>query len=194
MQSTLQHQTLSGADLAGRVFDRLAIDLGMILDREIELELAYAEEVRARSAGEDQVHISFKVGLNGKHGRSSGCFLIPLPDAMTLAGLLMMLEDHEIEDLRKTRELERAEKDALLEVGNFVAGALDTVIRTWMPGASAHSEGCQGVRAGVRPALDYDEGDPLLQAQGSMSVEGFTSCPVTLLLPTPDEISAEIAA
>ena len=183
MQGVLQNLTVNDSELVERVFDRVAVDLGMIIDREIQVHEVQCERSSTRVAGEGGVHISFKLGFYERGNRSHGCLLLPLPDAMTMAGLLMMLEEEEIELLRSSSELERSEKDALLEVGNFMAGACGAVVRTWFQECATHSEGCQGVRAGVRPAFDYVEGDVLLIGRAWMQLEGFEPFQVTLMMP-----------
>jgi len=45
------------------------------------------------------------------------------------------------------------------------------------------SEGCQGVRADVRPAFAYDEGSELIVGRAHMTLHDFDPFGVVLMLP-----------
>lgn len=171
-------------ELARGVFGRIASDLGVILDREISIEDVQAERRRARVAGEGGVHISFRLGIQADGHTRQGCLLVPLPDAIALAGYMMMLTDDEVAQERARTELDEPFKEALLEVGKFLAGACDTVLRrTVSEEAHTRSQGCQGVRPDVRPAFEYEEGDELIVARARARVHRFERCELVLMLP-----------
>ncbi len=180
--------TQDDLELVSGIFERLSTDLGMILDREIAVEEVRTERATHRAAGEGCVHISFKLALKlGEHQRH-GCLLVPLPDAIALSAYLMMEPDESVAKERERTELDRPMKEALLEVGNFVAGACDAVVRRVLPEeGSVRSDGCQGVRAGLRPALSYQEGDPLIVGRARARIHEFEPCELILMLP---ELSA----
>lgn len=166
------------------VLGRIAEDVGMIVDRELRVGEVRVERMRQRVAGRGQVHISFKLVVKAKDEVSYGCLLMPLPEALSLASYLMMVPDEAVAANRESTELDRSTKDALLEIGNFVAGAADAAVRGWFEeGYSVRSEGCQGVRADVRPAFPYEEGDELVVGRAEASVGEFPPFELTLMLP-----------
>jgi len=83
-------------ELARCILARMATDLSMILDRELELSDLVLETVTRRPAGKGRVHISFKLGIERGEDEEQGCLLMPLPEAVSLAGYLMMKEDDEV--------------------------------------------------------------------------------------------------
>jgi hypothetical protein len=98
---------------------------------------------------------------------------------------MMMLSDEDVARERERKELDDPLKEALLEIGKYLAVACDSVLKRVLPeGCTARSDGCQGVRADVRPALDYVEGEPLLVARARARVH--TSEPFELILMLPE--------
>jgi hypothetical protein len=172
----------------GQLFQAVSSDLSMVLDTEVKLEGVSSERLAERAAGKEKVHISFRFLIHSEGTDHHGCFLVPLPDAIGLAAALMMREPQESEAERKRTELDRPTKEALIEVGNFVAGAVDAVIRTWYsPEATCRSAGCQGVRADVRPAFPYREGDELLVGRAKGRVGPYPEFEALVLIPVPPE-------
>ena len=194
--NTQDKRTVDDAQLAGSILARAAADLSMIIDRELELGSVRLEHVTKRPAGPGQVHISFKLALQREGAAWQGCLLVPLPDAVALAGFMMMMNDEAVVRERARTELDGPFKEALLEVGKYVAGACDAVLRQTLPeGIAVRSDGCQGVRADVRPALEYREGDPLAVARVQARLHDFEPCELILVLPslvalaTPEAVS-----
>jgi hypothetical protein len=186
MTASTETITIDEKELVEGVFDRISKDVSMIIDREISVESVTAERVSQRPAGEGQVHISFKLGLHGASPEKQGTLLVPLPEAISLAGYLMMIEDDVIEQNRAMEELDTYTKEAILEVGNFIAGATDAVVGMCYPeGLSVRTAGCQGVRPGVRPALAYAEGDELIVGRAELRIHSFPCFEAILILPTP---------
>jgi hypothetical protein len=172
-------------ELAGSVLARIAADLSMIVDRDLLLEDVRIERLDQRPAGAGQVHISFKLEIEHRGETSPGCVLVPLPDAISLAGYMMMLPDEVVSAARARTTLDHALKEALLEVGKFLAGACDAVLRQACGGDCAvRSSGCQGVRAGVRPALPYREGLPLVVARARARIHDYEPFELILALPS----------
>ena len=89
MSSPTEASTSNDLDLVQSVLDRIAKDLAMILDRELALSGCTAERRTERPVGADQIHISFRLGFVGATN-GQGCLLLPLPEAISLAGYLMM--------------------------------------------------------------------------------------------------------
>ena len=161
----------------------------MIVDRELAFEEPRCERVEARPAGEGSVHISFKQGYRIGAEVLHGCMLVPLRDAIAMACYLMMVPDETVGERREATELDRITKDALLEVGNFVAAAIDGAVRARAGDAVAvRAAGCQGVRADVRPAFPYEEGAPLLACRLAATLQGFDPFEVVLVLPPLGEL------
>jgi hypothetical protein len=184
MNATSKSVAVLDEELAGAVFQRLADDLAMIVDRKIAIGEVRAERSHRRIAGAGTIHISFMLGLQQERRTSHGCILVPLPEAISLASFLMMLPDDLVEQQRGATELDRPMKDAMLELGNFLAGAVDAVFRRWYPDELfVRPEGCQGVRADVRPAFPYEEGSELFVARARASVASFPEFELILMLP-----------
>ena len=181
MSSTVE---VDEKQLVEGILDRVASDLAMIIDRDLLIEGVAVERQDARPAGEGSIHISFKLCFDTPEGESHGCLLMPLADAVSVAAYLMMAPDEEVAEHRGIEDLDRSMKDAVLEVGNFVAGAADAVLHNWYPeGYSVRSAGCQGVRADVRPAFPYEEGTELIVGKCTSQVHEYDSFDLLLLLP-----------
>ena len=130
------------------------------------------------------IHISFKLHVETGQGRLHGCLLVPLPDAISLACYVLEIPDGAIESRRRLDELDESMKDAMLEIGNFVGGSVEAALRSLgMSGIKVHSEGCQGVRANVRPALVYEEGTPLVVGRATIQLDGLPESEAILILP-----------
>jgi hypothetical protein len=182
---------LDETELAASILARMATDLSMIVDREFVVDGTRVERRTQRPAGGAVVHISFKLGIEVAGEPRQGCLLVPLPDAIALAGFMMMLPDEAVAEERFRTELDGPFKEALLEVGKFLAGACDAVLRQALPIESAtRSDGCQGVRADVRPALEYREGDTLLVARARARVHEFEPFELILALPSIADMAA----
>jgi hypothetical protein len=176
--------TVSDVDLLEGVFGRIGSDLEAILDHEILFEEVQAARVTSRVAGRDQVHISFKLGIQCGEHWAHGSLLVPLPEAISMACFLMMAPDDVVENNRDLEVPDDAMKDAMLEVGNFVAGAADAVLRSWAPeGGAVRSEGCQGVRADIRPVFPHEEGDELIVGRVRASLHTYSAFEMILMLP-----------
>lgn len=164
--------------------ERVAQDLGVITDHELSVVAVEGSKRDHRPAGEGGVHISFKLGFRGGEARGEGCLLLPLPEAAALADFLMMVPEEAVAAGRQRQTLDSSTKDAMLELGNFVAAAVAAAAEELgVPLGEVRSEGCQGVRAGVRPALDYEEGARLLVGRARMRLAAFPEFEALLLLP-----------
>jgi len=101
-----------------------------------------------------------------------------------MASLLLMRSEEEIAERRGLQHLDAAQKDALLEIGSLIGASLNTAVaELGLAGWSARSEGCQGVRAGVRPAFPYEEGSELIAGRAAGRIAGFPDFELLLLLP-----------
>jgi hypothetical protein len=169
-------------ELVHDILGRMATDLGLLLDRELELTGLVLESATRRPAGKERVHISFKLAIEAGEEGEQGCLLVPLPDAVALAAYLMMKEDEEVRAERARQELDEPYKEALLELAKILANACHAVLGRVLP-AHTRSAGCQGVRADVRPALEYREGDRLLVARAKARLAEFEPFELILVLP-----------
>ncbi len=182
--SATQQATSEDQQLVQAIFDRIGADLGMIIDRSVDVADCQAERVDCRVAGEGSIHISFRLGVRIDSINKQGCVLLPLAEAISVAGYLMMMSEDDVVQYRGRDTLDRSMKEAMLEVGNFIAGACDAVLRRSLPdGVSICSEGCQGVRADVRPALEYDEGEELTVGRARAAIDAFPEFDMILMLP-----------
>lgn len=174
------------------IFQRVASDLSMIADRELTLQTTGVEVRDGRPAGAGKIHISFRLGFRIGEDRHHGCLLVPLPDAIALACSLMMVPEDVLVSSRTLTHLDETTKDAMLEVGNFITGATECALRALgIDAVKVSFEGCQGVRADVRPALTYREGDPLLVGRAQITLAEFPADEVVLMVPP--EVVPELA-
>jgi hypothetical protein len=170
--------------LVEECFQRIAGDLAMIIDRRILVGAIDVEVWSTRAAGRSGVQISFKLGFQHRGRILHGALLLPLPEALTLAGYLMMLPDDAIKARRGAAAPDAATKDALMEVGNFVGGATDAALRNLdFAGLRVRSEGCQGVRAQARPAFRHEEGTELLVGRAKLEIHRWPQFEAVLMLP-----------
>jgi hypothetical protein len=183
----MQHPLVipTDAELVGALQKRLGVDLGMILGRELAFGPARLERAHTRPAGQGVIHISFKLGFRPESGeKRHGALLAPLDSAVTMACFLLMMPEEIVLQRREESELDSTLKDALLEIGNMIGGATNTVLaELGLAGWSARSEGCQGVRADVRPAFPYQEGSELIVARVTATLEPYPPFELLLLLP-----------
>lgn len=170
--------------LVEEILQRVAGDLSMITDRELVIGTASVSKATQRPAGRGKVHISFRLGIEQDGRLHHGCILLPLAEAISLACFLMMVPDEGVTGKRKMTTLDETIKDAMLEVGNFIGGAADAALRDAVGvEAKVRSEGCQGVRAGIRPALIYSEGAPLVVGTARATIHEYPEFEMILMLP-----------
>ena len=172
--------------LAKEIGDQVSADLSMIIDREMVIESVASERSDARVAGEGSIHLSFKIEVLIGPDHHYGCLLMPLAEAVSVAGFLMVMTDEEVDEERKKTTLDRSMKDAMLEVGNFVGGSADSIVRKWVGDApmSARFSGCQGVAPGLVPNFTFAAGSELIAARLQVRISGFSPFQMILMLPS----------
>lgn len=169
---------------AREMLEPVADNLGTLLGTSCELRLGEVERLDSRPAGEGSIHISFKLGFKTDIAVLHGCLLVPFADAVSLAGMMMEVPRAELDDLRGSEALDPTQKDAMLEIGNMIATSADEALGPLgFDGVHVRSEGCQGVRAGVRPALVYEEGATLVVGRVELQVGDFPPSEALLILP-----------
>ncbi|QDU83014.1 hypothetical protein Pla163_01100 [Planctomycetes bacterium Pla163] len=179
--------TAAEAKLTIPILERVVDDLAMIVDRNFTISKAQVSRIDRRAAGKDCVHISFKLRFDVDGEDRFGALLVPLADAIGLASYLMMMTDQGVAEHRGDTELDQSMKDGILEVGNFVGGAVDAIVRESHGGSvRVKSHGCQGVRPNVRPAFPFNEGDPLLLVSATAQLHTFDPFEILLMLPELD--------
>ena len=178
--------TTQDEKLAKDIGDQISADLSMIIDRELAISSVTSERVQARVAGEGAIHLSFRIEFQVGAEKNFGCLLMPLPAAIGVACYLMVMSDEEVKSQRELNTLERSMKDAMLEVGNFVGGSSDAVVRKWNSTSkmSARSAGCQGVAPGAVPNFDYAKGSDLILARLQAKLGNFDAFEMILMLPS----------
>ena len=171
-------------ELVARIFDQIATNLTMLVDRELDVSEVNVSREHERPAGADVIHISFRLRFETEEAPAGfGSLLVPLPDARSLAAYLMMAPDEEVEEHRDDQDLDQGAKDAMVELGNFVGAAVQEACRESRPGLTVQFAGCQGVRADVRPAFEYREGDELLVARATTRLHTFPAFEAILMMP-----------
>jgi hypothetical protein len=182
MASAAKNET--DLELARELFRRTATDLSMIVDHRVEIVDVKSERVRSRPAGKGSIHVSFKLEFKGERRGGHGCLLVPLAQAIRLAGYLLMLSEDEIKVRLERKTLEEDLKSGMFELASFIANAVDAALRNLgITGLAVRPEGCQGVRADVRPAFEYREGEELLSARASAQVQGGAGGEMVFLVP-----------
>lgn len=163
---------------------RAAADVAMLIDRVFTVQSVAVERADRRPAAKGGVHISFKIAVQRGAVITHGAILMPFPEAISLAAWLQMMPDEEVRRRSNLQTLDQTMKDGLLEIGNFVAGALATALRTvGVQDARVVSEGCQGVKAGTRPALKYTEGAALTVGRAQATLANGTPFEIVAVLP-----------
>jgi len=170
--------------LIERILASLGDDLALVTDQDIAFEVVEIERMDKRPAGEGSIHVSFRLDFWREGSAQQGCLLLPLPEAISIAGLLLEIPVAGIESRREDDTLDPNLKDAMVEVGNMVGGSVGSAIRSLsIEDTEARFAGCQGVRAGVRPVLAYEENTPLTVCRASVRVAGFPESIALLMLP-----------
>jgi len=171
---------------------KLSTRLEAQTDRSFDCTPVEVERLDYRPAGEGAVHLSFRVDVSDGSEARTGCLLLPYKEAVTLGSHLLMLNERAVRANRRLEEPDETMKDALRELNHVVAGAIDAVLCLVTYGRlRASSGGPQGVRAGVRPAFAYAEGDPLLVASARARIGDYPPFELLLMLPPPEAVIVE---
>lgn len=188
----LEEEEGSGEEsLAELAFEQIARDISLLSNREVEVEGVDVERTEVRPRAEDEIHLSFKVAFLHEGDVRLGCLFVPLQEAITLACLLLLKPTEEIVKLRDQEDLEQGLKDAMLEIGNMVGGALDNALRWFLPtGYQLRAASCQGVRRTMPPWLDNPEGTTYLVARTRARVDAFDWREWSLVIPDLFELEA----
>lgn len=169
------------------LFGQVASSLGLIVDRDIQVDELSCERSPKRAAGKGSVHISFKLGFLCGGVRRQGCLLLPLAEAMTLAGCLSMLPEIDVNRAREVPAPDTSAKEAMMEIGTLMCSAVSESLAEFAHfeqlGVRVISEGCQGVRTSIRPALDNPEEIEFLVGRGQWTIEGYQAFEAMVLLP-----------
>lgn len=190
MSAETQSATPRVLDDAGfqSILSQVASDLAMIMDRPLALTGFDFSRSDHPVAGKAGVHIAFHLEFNLPGENRAGCFLVPLAEAVSMAGYLMMVPDDTVAQNRELTELDRATKDAILEIGNFMAGAADSALRNLIPeGVAVRSRGCQGVRDGMAPKVEVDPERPCSVVRTQAQLHGFPTFEWVSMVPSLED-------
>lgn len=187
MTRTVRHALADDA-LIGRLLLRIAEDLGTLLGCELRLGPAQVERATTRPAAAGGVHISFRLAFTPEgEAPRLGALLLPLPEALTMAAHFLMAPEEVLPTLRAASEPDLAQKEALLELGKMIANAGRTALaQLGVSGLALRFDGCQGVRAGVRPAFAHAEGSPLIVGRAPAKLGPFPGFELLVMLPVLD--------
>ena len=175
--------TASERALVEEIFQRIAADLTLVVDRDLRVQEVRAERGRERPAAEGTIHVSFKLGFLIGNASRQGCWLVPLPEVLSLASLLMQRPDAFSRSRRGRTRLDAATKDAISELADFVAGSTQGALCALGSRARVRSDGCQGVREGGRPILGERAGGPLLVGRGRARLHDLEPFRMWLVVP-----------
>ncbi|MBM3976447.1 MAG: hypothetical protein FJ299_05590 [Planctomycetes bacterium] len=170
--------------IAEALLRRLGEDLALVIDRRFEIDGVRVERRSSKPTTEQGVHISFRYGVRNGDAEAHGCLLVPLPEAISMASYLLLSSEDVVSSKREQTQLERATKDALLEIGNFVSASIEAALRELLSKKlESKSEGCQGVALGAKPAFIYVQGEELLVATARARVHTFPEFELRLVFP-----------
>ena len=184
MSLTAEDPRLLGIE---EILNRIASDVSIVADVPIRVEGVQAEVVGTKPAGAGVVHIAFRLDFHEDGERRQGCVLVPLPDAQVLAGGLLMQPTTRLDEARGRDDLDRTTKEAVMELGTFLAGATESALRdAGHVLVQVHHRGCQGVRADVAPRLDGYTGGPLVAGTCEAKVGDYDPGTWHVVLPELD--------
>jgi len=171
--------------LIGTILEHVGRSLDAIMGCDLGHSGLTVARERTRPAGKWTIHISFKLGFSQEDGRKlHGALLVPLPEAITMACFLLMMQDDAVASRRQELTLDPSLKDAMLEIGSLIGSAANTALAALgAAGWSVYSDGCQGVRPDVRPAFPYEEGDELVVGRVTARLAPFPPFELILMLP-----------
>ena len=179
------------ARTVSEMFQCIAGDLSMLSDSELEVSGITVEERTDRPAADGDIHISFRFALDDGGVLRHGTLLLPISASISLGAHLMMAAESQVEDLQREQLIDGPLREAILEVGAFVTGALQTAMQS--VGSTCRRvvfEGCQGVPAAVPPVLAHDDGDPLVVSRAALRVGRSPAKEAILVLPDGDFLVA----
>jgi len=175
------------------VLERIASDLSLLTDRPVRLECSAARRCSSKPAGSGGVHIAFKLRFEWRGQRLHGALLLPLPEAIALAGHLLMQPDELVAAKRAEPSLDQGSKEALLEIANFIGGATDGALRLHYPqGLSVRALGCQGLRPEQAPAFPLAAGEEWVEGRGTGRIGAGLPFECLLILPLIREQAAPV--
>ena len=175
---------LDAAQVLSSLQAEVAETLATVIERQVTFGSPTVTTKDAPAAVGDQIHISFKLGFALENARAQGCLLLPLPEAIALANYLMMAPDSVVAARRQDTQLDRSSMDAMLVIGNFIGGAVDSAVcRLGSGGPKVTSQGCQGVRPLHSPLLSRVPHDPLWVATSTLQVHDHPMATSNWMLP-----------
>jgi hypothetical protein len=172
------------------VMRRIADDIGLIIDRPIEIQALSAERGVEKAALASGTSISVRLAARGAAGERHGCLLFPLAEAISLAGYLLAMPEEVVTSRRAESSLDGELKEGIREIGNLLGGAVDAAVRDRAKGVSVRVDGCQGVAAGAKPAFLHRIGDELLIGRVKAQIHKFPVADWIVMLPPPDLLTA----
>lgn len=131
-----------------------------------------------------EVQIVFRLGFLIKGTARMGVMAMPLREALTMAGSLLMLPRDGVVQNREKSAPDEGDKEAIMEAGNLIAGAFDAVLSKRIHGTvEVKFFGCQGLAAGDMPWISGFEAEPLGIRRHSASFSGFDWFDFALAIP-----------
>lgn len=165
-------------------WNRIVHDLALLSDTELAVVDVRAEVVEEIPTARGDVHVAFKFGVEHAGRIRHGCLLAPLPDAITLACLLIMLPGEHIAQQRERRTVDQPLREALLEVSTWIARSLGASLRA-SEGVDSRiePESCQGVRRDAQPAIAHEPGERWIVSRAELRHADWPAFEAILLVP-----------
>jgi hypothetical protein len=170
--------------LVKEVFGEISKDMGRMLEHGLAFRDVCCKRVDKRPVGRDQVHVAFRFSVEVPGMRRVGCFLMPLPDATVCASYLLAFNEEAVAQARGTEEPESTMKESMLLLGQILSTSVERVIKRRDSGVlHVKFDGCQGVRADVRPAFALGARDELIVGSAAAKIGSFGAFRPILMLP-----------
>ena len=126
--------------------DEVASALSLLCPFQLSGPATDDEIVEDRPGADGSVRIAIRYGFKTPRGVRMGFLQLPLENALTLAGNLLMLPTAELRESIGKEEPDEGEKEALMEAGELLASAFqDQLEKRLTDETVVQFFGCQGV-------------------------------------------------
>lgn len=171
-------------EAVAEILRRVTEDLTLIADRPFRVAELETSQANSRPAVGAAVQISFKLGFQHRQRLTHGCLVMPLADAISLASYVILVSDEGVKARRALQTLDNDLKDSLMEVGKFIAGAVEASLRgLGVAELRVGSESCQGVRPHEAPSIQHESGLPLWIGRAKLQLAHWPVFEALLVLP-----------
>lgn len=171
------------SELLDLLVDEAAASLSLLSDFQLG-EPAEEDVIEHDRPVWEDIQVVFRIGFLIKGRARMGLIGISLPEALTLAGSLLMLPTDAVAENRVKDAPDEGDKEAIMEAGNLIAGAFDAVLSKRVNGSvEVKFFGCQGLEAGSPPWISGFGSEALGVRHHSASFANFDPFHMVLAIP-----------